>query len=67
MQPGRQRLRWTDRGRFPGQDQECSLKGVLCIVGVAQHTPAHVEHQRAVAFDQRGETRLVPVPDETIQ
>src|SRR5262249_46224696 len=43
------------------------LEGVLRVVGVAQHPPAHPQHHRAVAQQERLERGILAAGDEPLQ
>jgi hypothetical protein len=49
------------------QDEEGGLEGVLGVLGVTQHPPAHSQHHRPMPRHQLGEGRLVPPGDEASQ
>ena len=67
MQPGPEPTRVADRASLLDQDQERRLERVLGVVGVAQHAPADVQHERPVPGDQGGERGLVPAGEELAQ
>jgi hypothetical protein len=64
MQPGRQRLAGAHRGGLAGQDKKRRLESVLGILDVAQHAPAHLEHQLGVPMHQGRERPVVPTGEE---
>ncbi len=53
VQPGADSQWSSDRVCTPGQDEECRLKSVFCIVGITQDSQAHVHDRWTVAHDQR--------------
>jgi hypothetical protein len=67
VQPTGDRVALPDRPGAPRQDEEGGLEGVLRVLLVPQHTPAHAQHHRPVAGDNRGEGRLVAPVGEVVQ
>jgi hypothetical protein len=47
------------RAGLAGEHEEGGLEGVLGILVVSEHTPAHAPDQRAMALHKGGECRLV--------
>ncbi len=61
IEPVAQQVGFTDGTRFPGQDEEGGLEGVLGVMAVAQDLSADTEHHRPVSGHQRGERRFAGV------
>jgi hypothetical protein len=57
-------MRLSKRGSLASQYQECGLEGVLCIVSVAENTPADGQHHGAMSPKQGCESLLVAQPQE---
>ncbi len=51
VEPGSQRGVNPDRVRFPDQDQERCLKGVVNILGLPENVPANPHHHRTVPVE----------------
>ena len=58
MEPTSERIAISHGLRPPGEDQERGLKRVFSKVRVVKQPPAHAQDHRAVAFDERAESRL---------
>ncbi len=67
VQPAADRLAPADRAGPARQDQERRLRGVLGVVVVAQDLPADAQDHRRMTIDQRRESRLVPMLDESLE
>src|SRR5579862_2129894 len=59
IKPTRYGLSPFEGGCFPGQDQECGLKGVLGILVVGQDATANSPDQRSIPPDQRGKSIFI--------
>ena len=57
----------VDGRHRPRQDEEGGLEGVLGVLLVPQHPPAHAADHRAVAVDEQFEGRLVAPGGEALQ
>ena len=44
-----------------------SLEGILSVLPVVEHAPAHPEHQGPIAPDQGSKRRLIPVGHKTLE
>src|SRR5438552_960017 len=56
-----------DGARLPGQDQEGSLKGVLCILLVPEHAPADAPDEGTMPPDERDKSVLVTLRREAFE
>src|SRR5262249_49717184 len=63
--PAGQGVRFADGAGLAGEQEEGGLEGVLGLVGVAQQSPAHAQHQRAVPEDQGGKGGFLALGGET--
>ena len=67
VQPVAHQLALADGSRLTSQDQEGGLEGVLGVLLVAEHAPAHPQHHRPVPLHEAGEGAVVPVGGEVVQ
>ena len=61
VKPARQGPAPVQRRGLAGEDEEGGLEGVLGVLLLAQHPPAHAQHQRPVAPHQLRKRLAVPV------
>ena len=67
MKPIGDHLPGHHRSRFAGEDQKGRLKGILCIVVIADNTPANSQDHWTVAKDERLKSRYVLPIDEGVE
>jgi hypothetical protein len=67
IKPAADGLALANRGGVASQRQKRGLEGVLGILFVAQHLPAHPQYQLAMALHQDSEGGLLPLRDEALE
>ena len=66
-QPARDRLSLANRARSSRQDQKRGLEGILRLMSIGEHPPAHLQDHGTVPLHQRLESRFVPTGDKALQ